>query len=657
MKTNNNSVIGSYLILSLIFFLTGCPDPEPEPATLEISKNSLDFSIYGDEKSFSVESNISWTVSNSEPSWLTVSPSSGSLNGTVTVKVDPNTSTVTSTPQRTATITISGGNIVRTITLKQDGFDASLSVSETSINFSDAAGKHTCSITSNINWKVSQSTASWLSVSPTSGSKDSTITVTATANTSTEQRTATITISGGDITHTLNVIQSGAALSISTTSLYFSDQPEHKTFTIKSDTSWVVSKDVSWLTVSPTSGSKEGTVTVTSDENTSTSRREATITVSGGNITRTIKVSQSGFVVSLSVSNASLSFSSAPEKRSFTITSNTSWEVSSNAQSWLTVSPSSGSLNGTVTVTVTDNTDTSERTATITVNAMGTMKTISVKQAGASLILELSVNSVEFSGETVLFFITSNTMWVVFSDASSWLSFTDPYPPFTSRPSLSGSGNDVVRFSAFRTAKDRSATITVRCINDVSITRTIHVTQYGSDEPLVISTTQMSYGSSTDKGQSATPYFTITSNSDWTVSSNASWLTVSPTSGSKNGQVTVTIAPNTTTSARSGMITVSGSSKSRNIRVNQSAALPVGNITFYATYNFGQNIQVTLNGQGTKSITGYVVQGSVICGGQYTASFENLPNGTYSYTATCGSRRWSGTIARTLECISIRLDP
>lgn len=52
--------------------------------------------------------------------------------------------------------------------------------------------------------------------------------------------------------------------------------------------------------------------------------------------------------------------------------------------------------------------------------------------------------------------------------------------------------------------------------------------------------------------------FTITSNVSWTVTSNQAWATVSPTSGSNNGSVTVTYAANPTTSVRVAGINVAG---------------------------------------------------------------------------------------------------
>jgi len=51
---------------------------------------------------------------------------------------------------------------------------------------------------------------------------------------------------------------------------------------------------------------------------------------------------------------------------------------------------------------------------------------------------------------------------------------------------------------------------------------------------------------------------TITSNTDWTISSDSDWVTVSATSGSNDGLVTVNFTENTTSDERNAIITVAG---------------------------------------------------------------------------------------------------
>lgn len=85
----------------------------------------------------------------------------------------------------------------------------------------------------------------------------------------------------------------------------------------------------------------------------------------------------------LTVSTTSLSLGASAASTTFSITSNVSWTTSDN-QSWLTVSPTSGSNNATVTVTATANTGTSSRSGTVTVTGGSLTRTITVTQAGAT---------------------------------------------------------------------------------------------------------------------------------------------------------------------------------------------------------------------------------------------------------------------------------
>jgi hypothetical protein len=180
----------------------------------------------------------------------------------------------------------------------------------------------------------------------------------------------------------------GPSLSVSPTSVSVAAAANSTgTFNITSNTSWTVSSNQTWLTVSPTSGSNNGTVTVTAQQNTGTSTRSATVTVSGTGVSSqavTVTQAAGGTAPTLSVSPTSLSIAAAANSTgTFSVTSNTSWSVSSN-QTWLTASPASGSNNATVTVTAQQNTNTSSRTATVTVSATGvSSQTVAITQAGA----------------------------------------------------------------------------------------------------------------------------------------------------------------------------------------------------------------------------------------------------------------------------------
>ena len=154
------------------------------------------------------------------------------------------------------------------------------------------------------------------------------------------------------------------------------------TFDVNSDTDWTVSSNQTWLTVNPASGSNNGTVTVTAQQNNTGAARTATVTVSATGVTsKTVTVTQAPV---LAVYPTEITLGAAENSSStFNIASSRSWTVSSD-QTWLTVNPTSGSNNGTVTVTAQQNNTGAARTATVTVSATGvTPRTVTVAQSGS----------------------------------------------------------------------------------------------------------------------------------------------------------------------------------------------------------------------------------------------------------------------------------
>lgn len=139
---------------------------------------------------------------------------------------------------------------------------------------------------------------------------------------------------------------------------------------------------------------------------------------------------------------------------------------------------------------------------------------------------------------------------------------------------------------------------------------------------LTVSTTSMSFGSAAGS-QSAS----ITSNTTWTVSANQTWITASPTSGSNNATLSVSVTQNTGAS-RSGTVTVTGGGLTRTINVTQSAASTGSTITLQAesgTLGGGTTIDSNnagFNGTGFANFptTGGSLQFSSASGGSTTGT-------------------------------------
>lgn len=183
------------------------------------------------------------------------------------------------------------------------GEGPTLSVSPNIITLDDN-GNGTLTVNSNTQWTV-RSSDSWLNCSPGSGSGGTIVTLTASVNNSGANRSTSLTFTDKSNTKSVSVsvtqkassTTSDPQLTISPSSLNFAYAGGTQTINVESNTSWTVSSSQSWCTVSPASGDKNGTFTVTATGNTATSSRTAIVTIKGttggiGGITREVSISQ-----------------------------------------------------------------------------------------------------------------------------------------------------------------------------------------------------------------------------------------------------------------------------------------------------------------------------------------------------------------------------
>jgi len=367
---------------------------------LAVSTTSLNVSAVGSTASFNVISNTSWVVSSNQ-SWLTVNPANSSGNSTVTVTAQANPTTST----RTATVTVSGSGVTsQTVIVTQAAGAATLLVSTNSLSVAATNGSTaTFNITSNTSWSTTSS-QSWLTVNPASGTNNSSVTVTAEVNTTIAARSATITVSGSGVTPlTVTVTQAAgeATLLVSPLTLNVAaSNGSTESFNVTSNISWTVVSNQSWLTVNPSSGTANGTVTVSAEVNPTNSTRVAIVTVSGSSVSsQTVTVTQAAGAAILNVSPDNLSFGQNGGTKTVDVISNATWHVSTE-QWWITVEPDSGTGNEMISVTVEAYALTGEaldlsRTGNITIlDNEANSKTVTITQEGSAGISDNNVSGV-----------------------------------------------------------------------------------------------------------------------------------------------------------------------------------------------------------------------------------------------------------------------
>lgn len=176
------------------------------------------------------------------------------------------------------------------------------------------------------------------------------------------------------------------SLTASLDQIHFESESSSSTVSITSNDSWTVSCSDSWFSVDKTSGNSNSTIKISAIQNTSTSERQGYIQIKGQNSGKivSVKIVQSGASYNLEATPTTVTLGSVQSSQSITVTSNDSWSLT-KSDSWITLSRTSGSNNGTFTITATANTG-AQRTAKVTIQGSNSKKsvTISVTQAKSS---------------------------------------------------------------------------------------------------------------------------------------------------------------------------------------------------------------------------------------------------------------------------------
>jgi hypothetical protein len=515
---------------------------------------------------FDVKSNTNWTVS-IDQSWLSSNIVNGSANATITMQAQPNPNITT----RTAIVTISASGVAdQTISVVQDAAAPSVTLSTGNLTIAAPANStKTFNVNSNTSWTVA-SDQSWLTSNIPNGTGTATVTLTAQANPSTSTRTATITVTGSGVTpKIITVTQDGNVPTVAVSSnnvTIAAPANSKKSVDISSNTNWTVISNQTWLTLSSASGTNNATITLTAEENTKTTTRTAEVVVSATGVAdQTITVTQDAAGAALSVTTNTLSIAApANSTKTFDITSNTSWTIESS-ETWLTSSSPSGADNATITLTAEANPNPTIRTATVTISAAGvTNQVIVVTQDAAGTILVINPSNLTIgaiANSTKGFNITSNIVWTLVS-SETWLTANK----------TNGSNNDTITLTALENPSTKIRTATLTISGSGVGNQTITVTQEGAAAVLTVSVNDISIAAPAN----STTTFDIKSNTDWSASSNQTWLNLDKTKGTADSTITLTAEANPNVTTRKATITITAAGvPDQTINVTQEAAAAV----------------------------------------------------------------------------------
>ena len=533
-------------------------------SSLTVSTSSLTFDADGGgkngKKSFTVEAQDEWKLE--VPDWLyDVEPKEGK-SGKTTVEVKAKLNETSA--KRSAEIAVQNkvGATMAWVTVTQPC--VSMTIDQNSLQYTYGGGNKNVKITSTSPWAL-VSVPDWITATKEGAAGTQVLAVQAHKFEERGYRDYNLEIKykndeSATVRHTIYVQQQGINVSCDKPSLSFGASRETQEIKITTNSNWwqLSVYPAGWIELSKNEGSADATVQVTATANPTEKMRECELILKDvkGEVQR-IKVSQGSSAFSVYPSN--LSFEVKGGKQTFSVNAKTAWKLVPTDKTWLKVDPDNGEgsdKNVEVTVTAEPNPYTTARSADIQLlNSAGTvMQKVSVTQEAGHITADASKFNFDAVGGDQTLSVKANVGWKLTKQNLDWL---------TLKPS-SGTGDYDVTLTASEntTDSDRKGTLILCNSDGTKEVKKIDVEQKALQ--LSISTSSATYSAD---GESKT--LTVTANGAWTASSDVSWASVNPTSGSGNKVLTVNVDANPSTQKRTGKITITSGSLSKVYTITQ----------------------------------------------------------------------------------------
>ncbi len=479
----------------------------------------------GGSGSVSVTTECSWTA-NTNANWLSLSPSSGTGNGTVAFNALPNTTS----SSRSATIVIGS----QSFTVSQSA-PCTFTFTPGIGNFTATGGTGSIAITASATScdRTALSLVPWITLSSgQSGTGNGSIAYSVAVNPSSEPRSGSIQI--GEQTYTVGQFGGTCFYSLTPQLSSLAVVGGSGTFAVSSTCAWTAVSDSDWLVVQGSaSGTGSGTVSWGASQNLSPSPRSGSIRVGTG----VFVVSQPGQSCSLTLNPSAATISSGGGSGTISVdtTSQCSW-VAVPQVPWISAAQGSSGP-GSFSYAVQANTG-AQRVGAIVVGS--SIFTLTQTAANCTVSLGSPGASLPASGGAGSLTVQANCAWTAITSAS-WIQLT--VPP-------TGNADATVSFvlTANPGAGARTGTITVGG-------QSFSVRQAGGVCSITVGVPSITLP---PRGGAATVAVTGGPACDWSAAANEAFLNVSWASVSGSGTVNLNAGPNITGVPRMSTVSVSG---------------------------------------------------------------------------------------------------
>lgn len=423
-------------------------------------------------------------------------------------------------------------------------------------------------------WKFLNS-SEWITISPMSGSETTSVNFNIAENLSAvSPRSAILSLRSDDpdwdYDKAISVSQAAAPpyFLVDISELDFPGTSDSRKIYYETNTQFLITTQDSWIHTSY--NEEESSITVTVDPNPNNSKRIGNIRVDYGGTTEG-NFADYGYLyiyqapTTIIGSESYLNYDNIAAAYTISLDAEIAWEGIAS-DNWIQVSPDSGEAGTTeVTIEVAPNTSVNSRSGYVNFYSAQVLKwTVEIRQDG--LFIKPLLNSLSFpAGESTLDLeLSSNTAWAIES-LPAWLSITPTEGIGSATLSVTSEENP--------STWSRYGEIVIYQPG-VNLYASVGVSQSGAH----LSTNQsyFEYGAS---GGSLT--FDIKTSGSWSAFTSDDWISLSPSSGKGDTEVTITAEENMTSESRSGTVTFNYADTSLSVEIFQLGKyLTISNQTF-----------------------------------------------------------------------------
>ncbi len=529
-------------VAALSCFVMGCR----KPVEVSFGVESLNVTAEGGTYTAELKSNGDWTIG-STAEWLTVSPTSGNGNATLTFEVQPNTVA----QSRSLEVRATTKDNTASLNIKQEGIAGYITLIPNSMLGDWEGGSFQVIVQANIMWTVTN-LPEWMDCSKMEGRGDDTLLMTMHPFFEMGNREAFITFGDDNTFAQFHARQSGTSgehvLSVTPDMFQVPYTGDVRTMTVTCDEAWVAVPEMDWISLDITEGAGSGEVVLTVAENPLyVSRQTAIKFITDSDNTFVVDINQEAAPDPhfLEVTPITLDFGHEGGSQEIAIACDAEWIIDLS-DNWLSLSTSEGTGNGSVTVTAEHNVFNESRRASVNVVSGNLVCRVLVMQEPGeeSLVANVSPDTlyVPQQGGVKMFEITSNTNWTL--SVPSWITIID----------TSGSGDATVDMMVGTNSTYSSRIGYIRVMRNGEELARVVVVQEGIPAILTVDVEEIVF---TREG--GMQYFNLTSNMSWEISNSEEWLVCNPMVGSGNAEVVVKVLPMSGTGSRETVLVIRGS--------------------------------------------------------------------------------------------------